>query len=143
MSHKPRGYEMPMKLRISCPICKTPGLVDFPAEVLQENQSGLITINVSSQLICDHAFQVFVDRNGTIRGYQQVDLNLEIKKGINHKIQIPKGDFSFKVILIGDCGVGKTSLIQRFAENKFPFRYLATLGVDITKKALTSHMIAM
>jgi small GTP-binding protein len=128
---------MAMNLQITCPKCKVQGTIDVPIQVLQEKQAGLITINVPSQMVCDHGFQVFVDRNGTVRGYQTVDVTLEIKKKIDDAVKIPKGNFSFKVILVGDNNVGKTSLIQRFGENKFPANYLATLGVDITKKTVS------
>lgn len=37
-----------------------------------------------------------------------------------------------KLVAIGDGAVGKTSLIRRWAENKFEKNYLKTLGVDIT-----------
>ena len=39
-----------------------------------------------------------------------------------------------KVTLLGDPGVGKTSLIQRFVFDAFDDKYLATIGAKITKK---------
>ena len=36
--------------------------------------------------------------------------------------------------LIGDFGVGKTSLIRRFVDRQFSDRYLSTVGVKISKK---------
>ncbi len=41
---------------------------------------------------------------------------------------------SKKVILIGNFGVGKTSLTRRFVYQKFSDEYLTTLGVRIDKK---------
>ena len=39
-----------------------------------------------------------------------------------------------KVCLLGDYGVGKTSLIRRFVYNAYDDRYLSTLGVKVSKK---------
>jgi small GTP-binding protein len=41
-----------------------------------------------------------------------------------------------KVCLLGDFGVGKTSLIRRFVEDRFDDRYLTTIGVKISRKTL-------
>ncbi len=35
-----------------------------------------------------------------------------------------------KIILIGDMGVGKTSVIKRFVADRFDNEYKATIGVD-------------
>lgn len=43
-----------------------------------------------------------------------------------------KEGFSVKVILIGDGGTGKTSLVNRFVHRKFSRLYKTTIGVDIT-----------
>ncbi|MCS6821857.1 MAG: GTP-binding protein [Microscillaceae bacterium] len=43
---------------------------------------------------------------------------------------------SKKVILIGNFGVGKTSLVRRFVYQKFSEEYLTTLGVKIDKKSV-------
>ncbi len=42
--------------------------------------------------------------------------------------------YKFKIIIVGSQGVGKTSLIRRFVENKFKEEYTTTIGTDITLK---------
>lgn len=51
---------------------------------------------------------------------------------------LPKGggEYSNKIILTGNYSVGKTSLILRYVENKFKKSYIATLGVQISKKTV-------
>jgi small GTP-binding protein len=41
-----------------------------------------------------------------------------------------------KICLLGDCSVGKTSLIRRFVSDKFEERYAPTFGTNITKKTM-------
>lgn len=43
-----------------------------------------------------------------------------------------------KVCLLGDPGVGKTSLIHRFVYDIFDDKYIATIGTKIVKKTVTS-----
>ena len=44
--------------------------------------------------------------------------------------------YIFKVILIGDGAVGKTSLIRRYMEGKFEIDYLPTIGTQIYTKTI-------
>ena len=48
-----------------------------------------------------------------------------------------RGEVKLKVCLIGDGGVGKTSLIRRFVFSEFDERYLYTLGTNVSKKEVT------
>jgi len=41
-----------------------------------------------------------------------------------------------KVVLLGDAGVGKSSLIRRFVFSTFDDKYISTLGTNISKKTL-------
>jgi small GTP-binding protein len=41
-----------------------------------------------------------------------------------------------KICLIGDWGVGKTSLIKKFVLDQFDDKYLATFGTKVTKKRI-------
>ncbi len=50
--------------------------------------------------------------------------------------KLPKGEFTSKLILTGDFKVGKSSLIKRFIENMFNESYIATIGVEISKKSV-------
>ncbi|MEC4804934.1 MAG: Rab family GTPase [Jaaginema sp. PMC 1079.18] len=43
---------------------------------------------------------------------------------------------SQKICLVGDFGVGKTSLIRRFVDDQFSDEYLSTVGVKISRKAV-------
>ena len=39
-------------------------------------------------------------------------------------------DFLFKLLLIGDSGVGKSSLLLRFADDIYSDSYITTIGLD-------------
>ena len=41
-----------------------------------------------------------------------------------------------KILLVGDFGVGKTSLVDRFVHNRFAEEYKSTIGVVVSKKEL-------
>ena len=42
-----------------------------------------------------------------------------------------------KVLLVGNFGVGKTSLIRRFVLNEFSEDYISTIGVRVSKKVVS------
>ncbi len=45
-------------------------------------------------------------------------------------------DYLFKVLLIGNSGVGKSSLLVRFADDVFTDNFMPTIGVDFKIKTL-------
>ena len=47
--------------------------------------------------------------------------------------------FAYKIVMLGDFGVGKTSLVRRFVDNSFSEEYLSTIGVAISKKLLKTE----
>ncbi|XLT71900.1 hypothetical protein HN873_028326 [Arachis hypogaea] len=42
----------------------------------------------------------------------------------------PEYDYLFKLLLIGDSGVGKSCLLLRFADDSYIESYISTIGVD-------------
>ncbi|KAH8390751.1 hypothetical protein KR215_001674 [Drosophila sulfurigaster] len=45
-------------------------------------------------------------------------------------------DFLFKIVLIGDCCTGKTSILQRFKTGNYVERHGNTIGVDFSMKTI-------
>ena len=45
-------------------------------------------------------------------------------------------DFIFKVVLIGDSGVGKSNLLSRFTRNEFLVESKPTIGVEFATRTL-------
>ena len=48
----------------------------------------------------------------------------------------PSYDLQFKLIILGDSGVGKTCLLMRFTEDKFTPSHITTIGIDFKTKTL-------
>ncbi|MHA1987007.1 MAG: hypothetical protein ACW98D_10240 [Promethearchaeota archaeon] len=63
------------KIEVTCPICKTRDLIGIPEKKINTS-SHLTTISIQKGLICPHHFQVFIDKNSQVRGYQKVDFEL-------------------------------------------------------------------
>jgi small GTP-binding protein len=59
----------------------------------------------------------------------------EMGLDINYKLIRPLTTIArYKIIVLGDAQVGKTSLIGRFASNAFKENYMPTLGISITEQ---------
>ena len=65
-----------------CPICKIKKQVNIPKSIISEAKQ-LTSISISKDIVCEHHFQAFVDKNFIVRGYQKVDYQLETK--LNNK----------------------------------------------------------
>ena len=48
-----------------------------------------------------------------------------------------RSEMIYKIIVIGDPAVGKTSLLTNFCGDKFQYEYVPTVGVNITKEKVT------
>ena len=48
-------------------------------------------------------------------------------------------DYLFKVVLIGDSGVGKSNLLSRFTRNEFSLDSKSTIGVEFATKSIQAE----
>ena len=64
--------------------------------------------------------------------------NLNDRENNQNKKKIPNRikqfDYTFKIVMIGDSGVGKSCILLRFADDKFNENFYATIGVDFRFK---------
>ena len=47
-------------------------------------------------------------------------------------------DYKIKLLVLGDSGVGKSSLLLRFSEGKFDANFVITIGVDFKTKTIVN-----
>lgn len=45
-------------------------------------------------------------------------------------------DYLYKIVLIGDSGVGKSSLLSRFTRNEFDIESKSTIGVEFATRSI-------
>jgi GTPase SAR1 family protein len=45
-------------------------------------------------------------------------------------------DYLFKILLIGDSGVGKTCILCRFSDDSFNSSFISTIGIDFKMKTI-------
>ncbi len=45
-------------------------------------------------------------------------------------------DYTVKIVIVGDSGVGKTNILYRFCEGQFKDTYVSTVGVDFKNKII-------
>lgn len=50
--------------------------------------------------------------------------------------ELSKTNITLKYLVVGDSGVGKTSLLMRYCEDSFQTDYLSTIGVDFKIKRI-------
>ena len=60
----------------------------------------------------------------------------EISQSNSINISVSVNAIRYKIIFVGDAGVGKTTIINRINDNKFQSAYDATIGVDFWPKKI-------
>ena len=65
-------------IQLTCPSCKTKGNVEISDDAIKNVSRGLLAVNVASEIVCDHTFIAYVDKNLTVRDYFIADFQIEI-----------------------------------------------------------------
>ncbi len=67
-----------VQITFICPVCKSKKELTFPKSITDQAKN-LTTISIPRNIVCNHPFQAFVDKQYKIRGYQKVDFEIDSK----------------------------------------------------------------
>ena len=117
-----------------------------------ENSEYISTLEESSKVESQRESNAYINRITRNTLQQNPRERAELKDSANSEILIKKttssntnetlpiksnmSTFNFKVVLIGNVSVGKSSIIKRFIYNQFNQEYVCTIGTELSKKSL-------
>ena len=91
------------KIDVRCPVCSEWKNVEIPDNAVEKSTKGLLTINITAGMICEHSFIVYVDKNLIVRDCFVADFKIEIpEEPLTDKAEngaVP-AKYSFKLDLI-------------------------------------------
>ncbi len=121
-------------IRVICPICKQNKRISIPQYIIVDAKN-VATFSIPKKLVCEHHFQVFVDKNLAVRGYQMVDYEFDrhLDKIIN---EINTTDIFCNVITteerkVAYCSKGPKSLLTTIASPSI---------TDVELRAYSEHI---
>ena len=119
---------------VICPVCKQNKRISIPQYII-DNAKNVVTFSIPKKLVCEHHFQVFVDKNLAVRGYQMVDYEFDrhLDKIIN---EINATNIFFNVITteekkVAYCSKGPKSLLTTIASPSI---------TDVELRAYSEHI---
>ena len=69
------------KLEVRCPICSKWEYVEIADDATKNVAKGLLAINIAPDMICEHSFIAYVDKNLIVRDCLVADFKIEIPEG--------------------------------------------------------------
>lgn len=67
------------KVQLVCPICQKTAFVPIPTYIFERKQAGIAKVQIIPDVVCEHQFVAFIDKNFMARGYDRIDFQLSIK----------------------------------------------------------------
>ena len=101
----------------------------------EKGQSDYINI-ISNRLSVQNNNHIIQNKLKDIINAQNELSNNKIKLNETLPVKNNIPIYKFKIVLIGNISVGKSSIIKRFVNNEFDEEYVCTIGTELSKKSL-------
>lgn len=79
-----------------------------------------------------------LSRTNINSNFDQLQLQITVTSTMSTRAD-EEYDYLFKVVLIGDSGVGKSNLLSRFTRNEFNLESKSTIGVEFATKSIQTE----
>ena len=114
-----------------------------------ENSEYISTYEESSKIEMERDSNVYSNRITRNTLQQNLISKNKLKESLNSDNESSKNNqnetlpiknyisnFKFKIVLLGNISVGKSSIIKRYIKNEFSNQYTCTVGTELSKKSL-------
>ncbi|MFW9818198.1 MAG: hypothetical protein ACFFE5_01210 [Candidatus Thorarchaeota archaeon] len=69
------------RIEVRCPICSKWNHIDISDDATKNVEKGLLAINITTGMICEHSFIAYVDKNLSVRDCLVADFEIELSEG--------------------------------------------------------------
>ncbi|MFX1273788.1 MAG: hypothetical protein ACFFBP_10055 [Promethearchaeota archaeon] len=143
-----------VKVKINCPSCAKFGMIEVEENIIKNSKRGVAAVNVTQDLICEHSFIAYIDRNFQLRDCFISDFTVELPE-METKIKVDMMEIpdleNIDVYLITiniaaqtmanllRCGFNKKKVVyitnseavQKHLSNFYNFIFKETFTIDI------------
>ena len=67
-----------VKVEITCPVCSKYGIIEVEENIIAQSKRGVAAVNVSTNLVCEHSFIAYIDKNFYVRDAFITDFTVEL-----------------------------------------------------------------
>jgi len=101
-------------IRLICPRCGKGKFLKVPME-LNKHSKNIITISIPSDFVCEHSFQAFIDKNFSVRAYQNADFEIDKIEFYESETKEEEGIVSYRLsqLIKNIVGILRESLIDK------------------------------
>ena len=78
--------EKSVSIQCPDPECAKEKSIQIPKYLLAKKKVGTIKIQIHAGVCCEHEFIAFIDRKGKVRGYEHVDMVIDLSEYVGRKI---------------------------------------------------------
>lgn len=144
-----------VKVKINCPICNKFGRIEVEENIIKNSKRGIAAVNVTSDLVCEHSFIAYIDRNFTLRDSFVSDFTIELpdiepKQKFDMTLSTELENIDIYLITINipaltlayllKCGfygkkllyISNIETVQKYLFNFYRYIFKDTFNIDLT-----------